>query len=287
MSGKGLGRGLDALFGDIVQPADTNTGVSAIPISKIEPNNMQPRRTFTEESLQELADSIRKNGVISPITVRRLTGGQYQIVAGERRWRASKLAGLKEIPAVVVDVDDKNTMILAMVENLQREDLNPIEEAEGYRTLIEDYGMKQEQAAERVGKSRPAIANALRLLGLPEQVQQMVAKAELSAGHARAILALDEQDMMLEAAQKIKNEQLSVRAAENYIKKLLQQAQKRTPKEQQIAVNYLEDLEKQLAQRLGRKINIAQGRKKGKIEIEFYGNDDLERLTKALLNLNQ
>ncbi|MCX7614645.1 MAG: ParB/RepB/Spo0J family partition protein [Clostridiales bacterium] len=285
MSNKGLGRGLDALFGSSAA-ADQSQGPGTIPIMQIEPNSTQPRKNFSEDSLSELSESIKQNGVISPITVRRLSSGQYQIIAGERRWRAAKKAGLTEIPAVVVEADDRRTMVLALVENLQREDLNPLEEAEGYRALIEDFGLKQEEAAGRVGKSRPAVANSLRLLHLPETVRGQVEGGKISAGHARAILALDDQTLILNAAKKIIDDALSVRETELFVKKLVQNKEK-TQKEQKtsVTVNYLEEMERTLSKKLGRKVKVTHGRAKGRIELEYYGNDDLENLTKALMSM--
>ena len=248
MSNKGLGRGLDALFGDSAKSAEQKEGSGTIPIMQIEPNSAQPRKSFSEEPLLELTESIRQNGVISPITVRRLSSGQFQIIAGERRWRAARLAGLTEMPAVVIEADDRHSMVLALVENLQREDLNPLEEAEGYRALIEDFGLKQEEAAGRVGKSRPAVANAMRLLNLPEVVRGQVEKGELSAGHARALLALEDNDLMENAAKKVAAESLSVRATELYVRKLSQNKQKtKTDPKSSITVNYLEEMERTLS----------------------------------------
>ncbi|MDP4108798.1 MAG: ParB/RepB/Spo0J family partition protein, partial [Bacillota bacterium] len=276
MSGKGLGRGLDALFGDVSSKSEQDGGPGNIPIIQIEPNSGQPRKIFTDNSLRELAESIRQNGVITPITVRRLSSGHYQIVAGERRWRAARLAGLSEIPAVIIDADDKRSMILALVENLQREDLNPLEEAEGYRTLIEDFGLKQEEASERVGKSRPAVTNALRLLGLPQTIREQVEKGTLSAGHARAVLSLEDKNLMEAAAKKITESGLSVRETEKYIKKISQEHKKSEKSvKKEITVNYLEEMERTLSKKLGRKVKVTNGRTKGRIELEYYGDDDL------------
>ncbi len=286
MSGRGLGRGLDALFGDAAKAVEQNDGPGTIPIMQIEPNGTQPRKSFSDESLSELAESIKQNGIITPIMVRRLSSGQYQIIAGERRWRAARIAGLSEMPAVVVEADDRRSMVLALVENLQREDLNPLEEAEGYRSLTEDYGLKQEEAAEKVGKSRPAVANALRLLNLPQPVREQVARGEISAGHARAILTLEDETLMEAAAKKIAGEALSVRSAELYVKKLSQNRQKKKADAKPgISINYLEETERSLSKKLGRKVKITHGRAKGRIELEYYGNDDLTRLIDALMSM--
>ena len=211
---KGLGRGLGALLGDFEEVSSENSPYRMLPIYKVEPNPDQPRQDFDEEELQALADSIGIHGVIQPLTVRELPSGYYQIIAGERRWRAARLANLSEVPAVVIEADDKKAMELALIENLQRQDLNPMEEALGYRSLMADYGLTQEEAASRVGKSRPAVANALRLLQLPEEIMDMVRSGKLTAGHARAVLSIKSEKKQLEAAQKIAALGLSVRQAE-------------------------------------------------------------------------
>ena len=280
---KGLGKGLGSLFGDEVPQENT---VSRLNVREIEPNPAQPRRDFDQVSLAELAESIRQNGVISPIAVRRSENG-YQIVAGERRWRACRLAGLDQIPALIVEADDQLAFEMAMIENLQREDLNPMEEAEGYRELMERFGATQESIAERVGKSRPAVANALRLLTLPEQLVDLVRSGKLSQGHARTLLGLSDRQTMVEAAQMVLNQGLSVRQTEKLVKKLEQLAKGgQKPAAANSNQIYLEELEHRLAQATGRKINISQGKEKGKITIEFYGNDDLETVTQALLALS-
>ena len=202
-SAKGLGKGLGALLGDFTEVSQENSPYQILPLYKVEPNPGQPRQDFDEEELQALADSIGNHGIVQPLTVRELPSGYYQIIAGERRWRAARIAGLTEVPAVIVEADDKTTMELALIENLQRQDLNPMEEAFGYRCLMEDYGLNQEDTAARVGKSRPAVANALRLLALPEEVMQMVRAGRLTAGHARAVLTLKEPTRQQQAAQKI------------------------------------------------------------------------------------
>ena len=274
--GKGLGRGLEAIFAEEV-PAAQNTPVG-IRLSEIEPNPRQPRQDFDMLALEELAQSIRENGVITPITLRK-TGDTYQIIAGERRWRASRLAGLTEIPAIVLDVDEDAAYALALIENLQREDLNPMEEAEGYRRLTQELGLTQEQAAQRVGRSRPAVANALRLLTLPKSVETLLRDKQLSAGHARALLPLEREEVMLNAAQIILEQQLSVRQTEMLVKQLLKEPKEKPPKTPDI---YVQDLERAMASLTGHKITIKHGEKKGKITIEYYGNEDLEAVCEAL-----
>ena len=274
--GKGLGRGLEAIFAEEV-PEVNNTPVG-IRLSDIEPNPRQPRRDFDPVALEELAQSIRENGVITPITLRK-TGDTYQIIAGERRWRASRLAGLTEIPAIVLDVDENTAYALALIENLQREDLNPMEEAEGYRRLTQELGLTQEQAAQRVGRSRPAVANALRLLTLPKSVETLLRDKQLSAGHARALLPLEREEVMLNAAQTILEQQLSVRQTEMLVKQLQKEPKEKPPKTPDI---YVQDLERAMASLTGHKITIKHGEKKGKITIEYYGNEDLEAVCEAL-----
>ena len=281
---RGLGRGLGALIDDFSVP-ETQQEVTRLPLQKVEPNPNQPRRRFDEEELQSLADSIAEHGILQPLAVRAMEGGFYQIIAGERRWRAARLAGLKEVPVVVVEADDRTVMELALIENLQRQDLNPIEEAEGYRVLTEEYGLTQEQAAARVGKSRPAVANALRLLALPEDVRSLVEKGELSAGHARAVLSLPTPARQRAAAQKILTLRLSVRQAEAMCKRLAAEEKKPEPAKRP-AVNYIAECEKALTRRLDRKVRIVSGKRKGRFELEFYGEEDLQRLYEALLALD-
>ena len=273
--GKGLGRGLEALFAEELPAQNVPSGIR---LSEIEPNPRQPRQDFDPLALEELAQSIRENGVITPITLRK-TGETYQIIAGERRWRASRLAGLTEIPAIVLDVDEQTAYALALIENLQREDLNPMEEAEGYRRLTEELGLTQEQAALRVGKSRPAVANALRLLGLPDSVALLLREKQLSAGHARALLPLEREEVMLKAAQTILEQQLSVRETELLVKKLQKNPEDKPEKQPDI---YVQDLERAMEAITGHKISIKHGAKKGKITIEYYGNEDLEAVCDAL-----
>ena len=281
---RGLGRGLGALIDDFSAP-ETQQEVTRLPLQKVEPNPNQPRRRFDEEELQALADSIAEHGILQPLAVRAMEGGFYQIIAGERRWRAARLAGLKEVPVVVVEADDRTVMELALIENLQRQDLNPMEEAEGYRVLTEEYGLTQEQAAARVGKSRPAVANALRLLALPEDVRSLVEKGELSAGHARAVLSLPTPARQRAAAQKILTLRLSVRQAEAMCKRLAAEEKKPEPAKRP-AVNYIAECEKALTRRLDRKVRIVGGKRKGRVELEFYGEEDLQRLYEALLALD-
>lgn len=282
---KGLGGGLSNLFGDTtVVDLKTETSadsVSKIAVSRIEPNPGQPRKVFAQEALDELAESIRLHGVITPITVRAgKKEGYYQIIAGERRWRAARQAGLDEIPAMVIEASESEVLELALIENLQRQDLNPIEEAEGYEQLMRDYGLTQEQVAQRVVKSRPAVANALRLLQLPGEVRTMVSRGELSGGHARAVLAVAEEDKRVEAAKQMAG--MTVRQAEALAKRMNKKPAEPKPQESDFSVNYIAALEKELESVLGRKICIQQGKNSGQLTLEYYGADDLERLTEAL-----
>ena len=278
----GLGRGLGALLGDDLLNAES-TGSLSVPISQVERCSSQPRKSFDEESLAELADSIREHGIIQPLTVRKLSSGYYQIIAGERRWRAARLAGLREVPVVVVEADDRKAAELAMVENLQREDLNPMEEAAGYEVLIHTYHMTQEEAAHRVGKSRSAVANALRLLGLTPVVRELVESGQLSAGHGRALLPLSP-ELQETAANAVLSGSLSVRQTELLAKKL--SAEEAPPQEEDIpqppAVDYAAQAQEKLSSRLGRGVKIVTGKKKGRIELEYYGMDDLNDLLDAL-----
>ena len=279
-SNKGLGKGLGALLGESAMQSAVQQSPLLLPLQKIEPNRLQPRKNFDEEELSSLADSIRQHGVIQPLTVRLLDSGYYQIIAGERRWRAARLAGLREVPVVVIEADDKKAMELALIENLQRADLSPIEEARGYQQLIGDYGLTQEQVADRVSKSRPAVANAMRLLSLSEELLSMVEDGRLTAGHARALLTLKDERQQLAVAQKIVNLQLSVRQTEAMCKKLAKAA--KTPEPKPVEVDYLAECEKTLTRRLGRGVKIVSGKRKGKIELEYYGQEDLQRLYEAL-----
>lgn len=282
----GLGRGLNALLGDPdLQPQ--GEGSVTLPISQVEPGLNQPRKRFDQEALADLAESIRIHGIIQPLTVRRLSTGYYQIIAGERRWRAAKLAGLTEVPAVIMEADDRKVMELGLIENLQREDLNPAEEARGYQTLMEEYGLTQEQVAQQMGKSRPAIANTLRLLALPEDIMKLVEEGQLSAGHARAILGAPTPAMQRQAAKKVVEGQLSVRQTEALIKALQKQAQEKPKPAGEDLSLYLGELEKDLSGRLGRKVKIAHRGKRGKIELEYYDSQDLEGLLALLQSLHE
>ena len=278
----GLGRGLGALLGDDAVKAESS-GSLYLPISQVESCSSQPRKHFDPESLQELADSITEHGIIQPLTVRRLASGYYQIIAGERRWRAAKAAGLDQVPAVIIEADDRKVMELGLIENLQREDLNPVEEAQGYQVLMQDYGLTQEQVAQRMGKSRPAITNMLRLLALPEEVLALVEEEQLSAGHARAILAAPTADLQRQAAKQVMEHQLSVRQTEALIKAL--QKGEKPPKEPDgrpdLAL-YLGEVEKSLSSSLGRKVTISHKGKKGRIQLEYYDDQDLESLLALL-----
>ena len=286
---KGLGKGVGALLGEsalTMTSGSSDGGVLMLPLQKIEPNPLQPRKRFDPEELQTLADSIAMHGVIQPLTVRLLPSGYYQIIAGERRWRASRLAGLSEVPVVVIEADDKKAMELALIENLQRTDLNPIEEALGYQQLITEYGMTQERAAERVGRSRPAVANALRLLSLSQPVQDMLAEGTLSAGHARALLMLRTPEEQLAAAQKVVNLQLSVRQTETMCRNLAKPVQKK-PEPVLPPVDYIAECEKTLSKSLGRGVKIVHGKKKGRVELEYYGEDDLQQIYELLQRLGR
>ena len=282
-SNKGLGKGLGALLGDFAEEPVEQSAYRELPIYKVEPNPDQPRREFDEEELQALADSITVHGVIQPLTVREMESGYFQIIAGERRWRAARMAGLSDVPVVVIEADDKKAMELALIENLQRQDLNPVEEALGYQSLIEEYGLTQEEAAERVGKSRPAVANTLRLLSLTPEVLEKLKRGELTAGHARAILTLKTEKKQLEAAQKIIALALSVRQAETLCKNM----NKEKPEKQEItfAVDYVAECEKSLSKHLGRGVKIVNGKRKGRFELEFYGEEDLQTLLEALMKI--
>ena len=277
---RGLGKGLGALLGESAMQPAPEGGALMLPLQKVEPNPDQPRRHFDEEALQELADSIRQHGIIQPLTVRKLPTGFYQIIAGERRWRAARMAGLREVPVTVIEADDKTAMELALIENLQRADLDPIEEARGYQQLLQEYGMTQSGVAERVGKSRPAVANALRLLALSAPVLDMVAGGEISAGHARAILTLTDEHAQLAVAQKVQNLQLSVRQTELMCKNMAKPAKKAPPPAP--AVDYIAVCERDLSRSLGRGVKIHHGKRKGRLELEYYGEDDLQRLLDAL-----
>ncbi len=280
MAGKigGLGRGLDALFADNAVEEQGKT--VSLPISDIEPNRDQPRKTFDDAALADLAESIRRHGVLQPLLVRPLPRGGYQLVAGERRWRASRMAGLNEVPVVVREMSDREASELALIENLQRQDLNPMEEALGYRTLMEQYGMTQEDAAQAVNKSRPAVANALRLLHLPEDLAELVRSGQLSAGHARTLLAFETPDAQREAAQAAIKQELSVRALEKMAKAA--KTKPRTDKPHKRRDSLYDEVELVLAEQLGRKVKVLDKGEHGVLQLEFYSKDDLTALTNAL-----
>lgn len=276
----GLGKGLDALFMDN-ETVDSG-GVVTLRLSQIEPNRDQPRKIFSEEALNELADSIREHGVLQPLLVRPLPGGSYQLVAGERRWRASRMAGLQEVPVVIREMDEEQAMEIALIENLQREDLNAIEEATGYKQLMERYGMTQEQVAKRVGKSRPAIANALRLLNLPQKVMDMVGEGEVSPGHARALLAFDDQDRIVEIAQKVKTGKYSVRDIERMAKNQDEKKEKAAKAPEEPAWGgksaFLTEMEIAMSMEMGRKVRIIPNGEGGTLQIQFWDEEDLKSL---------
>ena len=284
-SNKGLGRGLGALLGDFGDETIEKSAYQLLPIYKVEPNPDQPRQDFDEVALQELADSIEEHGIIQPLTVREMSSGYYQIIAGERRWRAARIANLSEVPVVVIEADDKKATELALIENLQRSDLNPVEEALGYQALIRDYGLTQENAAKRVGKSRPAMANALRLLDLCPEVLEKLREGKLTAGHARAVLTLKNEKKQQEAAQKIIALGLSVRQAELLCRNMSQEPKK--IQEAPLAIDYVAECEKQLSKHLGRGVKIVNGKRKGRFELEFYGQEDLQVLLDALLKIQK
>jgi len=281
MSKKGLGKGLDALFDDGVVD-NTARDFEYVPLQRIEPKQDQPRTVFEEERIGELADSIREHGVLSPLMVRSVEGGYYQIIAGERRWRAAREAGLDQVPVRIVVADDKTALELAMVENLQREDLSPIEEARGYKALMEEFDMTQDEIAQRVSKSRPSVANSLRLLSLPDELIELVLRKELSAGSARALLALKGEDRMRDAARTVMINDMSVREVEALVRKLNREKPNRS-KQLNIEVNYLLEAQNRLTTAMGRRVVIKQGRGKGKIELEYYDHEDFDNLFNVLL----
>jgi ParB family chromosome partitioning protein len=282
---KGLGMGLDAPFGEEINaPEGENAEITELPIEKIEPRADQPRKHFDEQALLDLSESIEKHGLIQPITVRPLESGYYQIIAGERRWRASRKAGLDTVPVHIITADEQKAMEMALVETLQREDLNPIEEALGYQTLQNEYGLTQDAVAKTVGRSRPAVANAMRLLSLSEPVRELVETGMLSAGHARALLPLEDAELQLEAANTVIAKELSVRRTESLAAELLKE-KKSVKKEKAPAVDYLGECARELEQALGRRVRMTQGRKGGRIELEFYDADDREALLDALKQL--
>ena len=284
-SQKGLGKGLGALLGDFAEEPQEKSAYQSLPIYKVEPNPDQPRKDFDPEELENLAESIRVHGLIQPLTVREMPTGYYQIIAGERRWRAARLARLSEVPVVIIEADDRKAMELALIENLQRQDLNPVEEALGYKSLMEDYGLTQEEAAARVGKSRPAVANALRLLGLNPEVLELVRSGSLTAGHARAIASLKSEKKQLDAAKKVIALSLSVRQTETLCKNM--EKEPAPKKEEVFAVDYVAECEKSLSKHLGRGVKIVNGKRKGRFELEFYGQEDLQKLLDALMKLEK
>lgn len=280
---KGLGKGLDALMGDATLQ-NQEAGSVLLPISQVEPGLNQPRKRFDDGALADLAASIEEHGIIQPLTVRRLGTGYYQIIAGERRWRAAKLAGRKEVPVVIIEADDRKVLEIGLIENLQREDLNPIEEAEGYLSLLTDFGLTQEELAKRMGKSRPAIANALRLTALPPAVRGLMVDGKLTAGHGRAVLMVEGEQAQTAFAQKIVDEGWSVRQAEARAKNFtLLSPEELPPKDSPDPhLIYIQAVEKNLSQRLGRKVSIKNGAKKGRLELEYYNVDDLNDLLDQL-----
>lgn len=276
-----LGHGLDALFMSNSIEESSASGAVKLSINEIEPNKSQPRKSFDEKALSELADSIAEHGIIQPLLVRPMAEGGYQIVAGERRWRASRLAGLTEVPVVIKDLTDRETMEIALIENLQREDLNPIEEAEGIELLIKEYGLTQEIAAERVGKSRSAVTNSLRLLNLPPSVRELARDNKISAGHARALLAFSDEEKLIETAKLIMEKGISVRETERLAKEASKDAEGkvRQPKRRDV---FYDEVEIALSQNLGRKVKINSGRKGGTIVLEYFDKDDLTKIAKML-----
>ena len=281
MSKKGLGKGLEALFGEAADNV-ASQDFEYLPLQRVEPNPDQPRKFFSEEGISVLAESLRVQGVITPIIVRKIDGGYYQIIAGERRWRAAREAGLEELPARIVDVDDRTAREMAIVDNLQRTDLNPIEEANSYKDLMDDFEMTQEQVAERVGKSRPAVANSLRLLSLPKELLDFVEREELSAGSARALLTLKSADRMREAAKTVINNDMSVREVEALVRKMSKEKSSRS-KSSDIKVNYVLEAQNRLTAAMGRRVTIKQSKGKGKIELEYYDAEDFDVLFDVLL----
>ncbi len=278
----GLGKGLSALMGDAALQ-NPEAGSVFLPISQVEPGLNQPRKNFDDESLEDLADSIREHGIIQPLTVRRLSSGYYQIIAGERRWRAAKKAGLHEVPAVIIEADDRKVMELGLIENLQREDLNPMEEAEGYQVLLTDYGMTQEEVARRMGKSRPTVTNALRLTALPPQVRQLLIDGKLSAGHGRAVLMVEGDKAQVAFALHLVEQGLSVRQAEAAAKAFTLEPKKakKAPVEDPNQI-YIEAVERELTERFRRKVSITSGARKGRLTLEFYDTNDLNDLLDLL-----
>ncbi len=282
MANKGLGKGLGALLGDVANQPEENT--VSLRLSEIEPNADQPRKNFEPEALAELADSITKHGVISPLLVRRLPSGRYQIIAGERRWRAARMAGVSTLPVIVHDVDDREATELALIENLQREGLNPVEVAKGYKVLMKDFGLTQEEVSAQVGRSRSAVANTVRLLSLTEPVLQLLLEGRISEGHARPLLGLTGKKQE-QAAIRMADDSMTVRQAEIWVKKLIEQ-QEAVALPEPAPVNYVSDHERTLSEKLGRRVSISSKGKKGKVTLEFYDADDLEVLVQRLAGAN-
>ena len=284
-AGKGLGKGLGALLGDDALSGSENR-VLSLKLSQVEPNKNQPRKEFNDTSINELAQSIKENGVLQPISVREIETGRYQIIAGERRWRASHIAGASEVPAIVHQVDDQKTMQLALIENLQREDLNPVEEAFGFKSLIEEFGLTQEEAAVKVGVSRPTMTNSMRLLNLPDSVLKMLISGQLASGHARALLHIGDKKQLVQTAQRVCEEKLNVRQVEKLAATIQKNAGRLSKKSYGgVKINYTESVESALQAGLGRKVSIVPGRRKGRVELEYYGAEDLEKLVKQLETL--
>lgn len=283
---RGLGKGLDALFTESDIAHEPTSSVSELRLTQIEPNKEQPRKTFDQQALQELAKSIETNGILQPMLVRPMEDGTYQLVAGERRWRASRLAGLTTVPVIIREMSDEQAMQISLIENLQREDLNPIEEAEGLQLLISRYSLTQEEAASRVGRSRPAIANSIRLLGLPEEVRELTRTGELSAGHARALLALGSPEAMLETAKQIKKEELSVRDVERLVKMKQEEKKGKTrTKRSRSRDSFYDEVELAMTESIGRKVTVkvkTNAKGKGTLEFDFFSKDDLTKLANAL-----
>ncbi|ARK32919.1 ParB/RepB/Spo0J family partition protein [Halalkalibacter krulwichiae] len=275
---KGLGKGLQALF---PEHKDESVKVEQVAINELRPNPYQPRKTFTEEAISELAESIEEHGILQPIIARRSIKG-YEIVVGERRFRAAQLAGLKEVPVVIKELDEQKMMELALIENIQREDLNPIEEAIAYQKLMDHLSVTQEQLAERVGKSRPHIANHLRLLNLPEVVQQFISDGNLSMGHGRALLGLKNKEKLAVLIEKIIKEKLSVREVEELVNQLNDRVSRETKRKKNALSPFLKERQDVLRTRLGTSVSIKPGKKKGKIEIDYFSEDDLERIVQLL-----
>jgi len=278
----GLGRGFEALLLDNTMDDVGSTSTITLKLNDIEPNKEQPRKTFDEKALQELANSIERNGVLQPLLVRPMTDGSYQLVAGERRWRASRMAGLSEVPVVIKEMSDEQAMEIALIENLQREDLNPIEEAEGLQLLIERYNLTQEEAAARVGRSRPAIANALRLLNLPEKVRTLAKEGKISAGHARALLAFEKENDMVKTADEIIKSDLSVRDVEKLAKLSQSSNTEAKPRKRQNRDTFYDEVELALSKTLGRKVKVLVSKTGGTLEMEFFDKKDLSKLAKQL-----